>query len=169
MGTDPLNAAVTLKSLGASMAGTNCSCGPEQQLDILKEMSRVGGIYLSVKPNAGLPEMIDGRTVYRETPERFAEIRWNVNTGPGLSAAAAAPEHIKAISAALKAWSPPAEMWQEYRIRRVKAVTNKAITGDAATGNAATEMNARSVASKPGGREYWKYGEESGYGRRGNG
>ena len=47
MGTDPFNAVVILKSLGASMAGTNCSCGPEQQLDILKEMSRVGGFTLA--------------------------------------------------------------------------------------------------------------------------
>jgi methionine synthase I (cobalamin-dependent) len=150
MGTDPFNAAVTLKSLGASMAGTNCSCGPEQQLDILKEMSRVGGIYLSVKPNAGLPEMVDGRTVYRETPERFAEISLEyVKYGAKLigGCCGTTPEHIKAISAALKGLEPTGRVVARNIGRKAheNPVKAKAITGDAATGNASTG----NVASKP--------------------
>jgi methionine synthase I (cobalamin-dependent) len=155
MGTDPFNAVVILKSLGASMAGTNCSCGPGQQLDILKEMSRVGGIYLSVKPNAGLPEMIDGRTVYRETPERFAEISLEyVKYGARLigGCCGTTPEHIKAISAALKGLEPAGRVVAGNIgcKARKNPVTNKAITGDAATGNAATgNESTGNVASKP--------------------
>lgn len=73
MGTDPYTAVVVLKSLGADMIGTNCSFGPEHMLEIVPKMSEVGGIYLSVKPNAGLPEIVDDKVIYKESPQKFAE------------------------------------------------------------------------------------------------
>ena len=73
MGTDPYVAAVVLKSLGADLAGTNCSFGPEHMLDIVKMMYEAGGGNLSVKPNAGIPQMIGGCVRYEETAEHFAE------------------------------------------------------------------------------------------------
>lgn len=72
MGSDPYTAGMILKSLGASMIGTNCSFGPEAMVSIVEAMSNVGGAYLSVKPNAGLPDVVGGCTVYKETAERFA-------------------------------------------------------------------------------------------------
>ncbi len=74
MGTDPYVAALVLKSIGADMAGTNCSFGPEHMTGIVKKLQEAGGGYLSAKPNAGLPQIIDGKTVYEETPEHFAEL-----------------------------------------------------------------------------------------------
>lgn len=74
MGTDPYVAALVLKSIGADMAGTNCSFGPEHMTGIVKKLQEAGGGYLSAKPNAGLPQVIDGKTVYEETPEHFAEL-----------------------------------------------------------------------------------------------
>lgn len=79
MGTDPYNAAVILSSLGADMVGANCSLGPEHMLNIVKSMSQAG-VPLSVKPNAGLPKMVDGCTVFDATPKDFADL---------------APEYIK--------------------------------------------------------------------------
>jgi len=73
MGTDPYTAAVILKSLGADMIGTNCSLGPKHLLEIVKIMCKVGDTPICVKPNAGLPEMVDDRVVYNETPESFAD------------------------------------------------------------------------------------------------
>ncbi|NLC68451.1 MAG: homocysteine methyltransferase [Clostridiaceae bacterium] len=72
MGTDPQTAVVILKTLGADMVGTNCSFGAKYMLEIVKKMHEAGGGYLSVKPNAGLPEIVDGVAVYRETDEEFA-------------------------------------------------------------------------------------------------
>jgi len=72
MGTDPETAVLILKSLGADMLGTNCSFGPEFMLDIVKKMYQAGAGYISVKPNAGLPEILDGEPVYKATAERFA-------------------------------------------------------------------------------------------------
>jgi 5-methyltetrahydrofolate--homocysteine methyltransferase len=105
MGTDPYTAGVVLKSLGADMIGTNCSFGPEHMLDIIKKMGEVGGIYLSAKPNAGLPELIDGKTVYNESIEDFTEaskefIKHNVRLLGGCCGTT--PEFIKEIKASLK-------------------------------------------------------------------
>ncbi|MCX7745545.1 MAG: homocysteine S-methyltransferase family protein [Clostridia bacterium] len=100
MGTNPYVAAVVLKALGADMIGTNCSLGPEQLLDIIKKMSEVGGIHLSVKPNAGLPELVNGETVFKESPEKFAAltkefVKYGVRLIGGCCGTT--PEFIKAI------------------------------------------------------------------------
>ncbi|HBN84450.1 MAG TPA: homocysteine methyltransferase [Clostridiales bacterium] len=71
MGTSPYNVALILKSLGCEVIGTNCSFGPEHMLDIIKEMSCVGGP-LSVKPNAGIPRLEQNHAVYDQSPADFA-------------------------------------------------------------------------------------------------
>jgi 5-methyltetrahydrofolate--homocysteine methyltransferase len=100
MGTQPFLAGLILKSLGAFMIGANCSFGPGQMLEILKVMSDVPGISLSVKPNAGIPEVIDGNVVYNETPENFAAYTGEfLNLGVRLigGCCGTTPEFIKAI------------------------------------------------------------------------
>jgi len=100
MGTDPYVAVAVLKSLGADMVGSNCSFGPSHMLDIVKKMSELGGIFLSVKPNAGLPEIIDGKVFYSESPEEFAEMSKEfVGYGARLvgGCCGTTPEFIKAI------------------------------------------------------------------------
>jgi 5-methyltetrahydrofolate--homocysteine methyltransferase len=100
MGTDPYVAAAVLKSLGADMVGVNCSFGPTHMLDIVKKMSEVGGIFLTVKPNAGLPEVVDEKVFYSESPEEFAEISIKfVEYGARLvgGCCGTTPEFIKAI------------------------------------------------------------------------
>lgn len=100
MGTDPVTAGIVLKSLGADMIGSNCSFGPEHMLEVARKMYEVGGISLSVKPNAGLPEIVDGKTLYKESPEKFAElskefVKYNVRLIGGCCGTT--PEFIKSI------------------------------------------------------------------------
>ena len=100
MGTDPETAVVILKSLGAGMVGTNCSFGPELMLGIVKQMYSAGAGYLSVKPNAGLPEIVDDIPVYCETPNKFAEaaaqyIKYDARLIGGCCGTT--PEYIQAI------------------------------------------------------------------------
>ena len=100
MGTDPFTAAIVLKSLGADIIGANCSFGPEHQLDIIKKM-QPAGIILSVKPNAGLPEMVDGSVIYKESPENFAKLTKEfIKCGVRLigGCCGTTPEFIRAIS-----------------------------------------------------------------------
>jgi len=104
MGTDPYIAALILKSIGADMAGTNCSFGPGHMAGIVEKLNEAGGGYLSVKPNAGLPQMIDGKTVYEETPEHFAELAVQfAGYGARLigGCCGTTPEFIKALKAKL--------------------------------------------------------------------
>ena len=72
LGTDAAAAAVTLSDLGASAVGVNCSLGPETLLPIVDTVLQYAGVPVLVQPNAGLPAMRDGKTVYDVTPEDFA-------------------------------------------------------------------------------------------------
>ena len=103
-GTDPQTAVVVLQSLGADVVGVNCSTGPEQMVTILEQMREVAEVPLMAKPNAGMPELVDGETIYAMTPEEFA------NAGKLLIAAGAhvvggccgtTPEHIRELKKAV--------------------------------------------------------------------
>ncbi|MBN1624094.1 MAG: homocysteine S-methyltransferase family protein [Clostridia bacterium] len=71
MGTKAWNAAHILLKAGADMIGANCSFGPGHMFDIVKDMAMTG-TYISVKPNAGLPEVVDGKTIYNQCSADFA-------------------------------------------------------------------------------------------------
>lgn len=104
-GTPPEAAVVVLQSLGVDVIGINCSTGPMEMIELVKIMAEYATIPILAKPNAGLPELVDGETVYRMTPEEFAE------AGAALVEAGAAivggccgttPEHIAALTAKVK-------------------------------------------------------------------
>lgn len=73
MGTDPLSAVVALEGLGIDALGVNCSLGPKELMPIVDEILKYSHIPVMVQGNAGLPEMCCGETVYRITPEEFAD------------------------------------------------------------------------------------------------
>ena len=72
-GTDVLAALLTLQAMGASAFGLNCSAGPEQMLPQLQRLGEYAAVPLIAKPNAGLPETVDGKTVYRLSPQGLAQ------------------------------------------------------------------------------------------------
>lgn len=109
-GTDAKTAMVVLQSLGADAVGLNCSTGPMEMLSAVKEMREVANIPVLAKPNAGLPQLEGGVTVYRMTPEEFAA------AGAALVAAGASivggccgttPAHIRALADAVKGIQAP--------------------------------------------------------------
>ena len=64
-GTDPMTAMLVLQALGADVVGTNCSTGPDQMCEVVRQMKQVAKIPVLAKPNAGLPKLdSEGRTVY---------------------------------------------------------------------------------------------------------
>lgn len=104
-GTPPETAVVVLQSLGVDAIGINCSTGPMEMVEPVKKMAEYATIPIIAKPNAGLPELEGRKTVYRMTPEEFAE------AGAALVEAGAAivggccgttAAHIQALSAAVK-------------------------------------------------------------------
>ncbi len=63
-----------LEGLGVNALGVNCSLGPEQMLPIAQRLVNAASIPVIVNPNAGLPRVEDGKTVYDVGPEEFAGI-----------------------------------------------------------------------------------------------
>ena len=72
-GTPPETAVVVLQSLGVDAIGVNCSTGPMEMVPLVEKMAEYSTVPLIAKPNAGLPELEGKKTVYRMTPEEFAE------------------------------------------------------------------------------------------------
>lgn len=108
-GTDPETAAVVLEGLGADIIGVNCSGGPAQLLPIVEILCRATNLPVLVEPNAGLPELEKGVTVYKETPESMAEFaRRFADLGADVigSCCGSTPEHTKAIAQALAEKQP---------------------------------------------------------------
>jgi 5-methyltetrahydrofolate--homocysteine methyltransferase len=69
--TDPETAAVVLEACGASVVGMNCGLGPEQMLPLVERMASATALPLVVQPNAGLPTLVDGRTVFPGTADEM--------------------------------------------------------------------------------------------------
>ncbi|MBR5245738.1 MAG: homocysteine S-methyltransferase family protein [Clostridia bacterium] len=99
-GADIKTAIVTLEGLGVNAIGLNCGLGPDQMLDLLKEMTKYSSTPIFIQPNAGLPVSINGETVYNVTPEEFAEKQLKIleNGACALGGCCGTnPMHIKAM------------------------------------------------------------------------
>lgn len=71
MGITPEQAAQGLAAAGADVIGSNCGQGIAGFVNICRRMRAATDRPVWIKANAGLPELIDGRTAYRATPESF--------------------------------------------------------------------------------------------------
>ena len=112
-GTDVTAALVVLQGMGVTAFGLNCSTGPEEMLKQLRRLREYAEIPLICKPNAGLPEMVDGKTVYRTGPETFAAlVPQMAGCGVGLfgGCCGTTMEHIRALRQAVDgiSFNPPA-------------------------------------------------------------
>jgi methionine synthase I (cobalamin-dependent)/5,10-methylenetetrahydrofolate reductase len=81
-GPDPEVAARTMDGWGADAIGVNCSNGPNVVMEVLERMAKVTRKPLVASPNAGMPQVVEGRTIYLAGPEYMAEYaRRFVNKG----------------------------------------------------------------------------------------
>ncbi|HVE58094.1 MAG TPA: homocysteine S-methyltransferase family protein, partial [Pyrinomonadaceae bacterium] len=71
-GTEISAALTALEPFPIDVIGMNCGTGPKQMAESLKYLCENSPIPVSVLPNAGLPEVKDGKQHYDETPESFA-------------------------------------------------------------------------------------------------
>jgi len=72
MGTTPAEAARALAEAGADVIGSNCGNGIGAFEAICAELHNATSLPLWIKANAGMPEMLNGKVVYRTTPAEFA-------------------------------------------------------------------------------------------------
>lgn len=72
-GNSPETAALILGKMGADAVGMNCSTGPDKLLPLVGRMVEISDVPVIVKPNAGLPVLKGGKTVYDMGAEEFAK------------------------------------------------------------------------------------------------
>ncbi len=72
-GGTPESMVAMLEGLGADAVGVNCSLGPEALTPIVERYLAAASVPVLMKPNAGLPEVKDGKTVYNVLPNAFSE------------------------------------------------------------------------------------------------
>ena len=73
-GACPESMVAMLEGLNVDALGANCSLGPKQMLPIAKRLYEATSLPLIMKPNAGLPKSVDGKTVFDVEPTEFSEI-----------------------------------------------------------------------------------------------
>lgn len=71
-GADVQTAVAMLEGLGVDAIGFNCGLGPAETLPLVEEIRKYTSLPIIVQPNAGLPESVNGRTVYNVSPDDFA-------------------------------------------------------------------------------------------------
>ena len=72
-GADPAAMVAMLEGMGADAIGVNCSLGPKALAGVVEEYLKYASVPVLLKPNAGLPRSVDGKTVFDVLPEEFAE------------------------------------------------------------------------------------------------
>jgi 5-methyltetrahydrofolate--homocysteine methyltransferase len=106
MGVSPELMVSSMKEAGADIIGSNCGNGIENMIGIVKAI-RVADttIPVMIQANAGVPELMYGRTVFRESPEMMASfVPELVEAGASIigGCCGTTPEHIKAIGRVLR-------------------------------------------------------------------
>ncbi len=113
-GASPEAMALMLEAMGADAIGANCSLGPKQLAPVIRRLLECASVPIAVKPNAGLPKVIDGKTVYDTLPDEFAEELYTLmKNGASLigGCCGTTPEYIKALTYKTKGvpHTPPTE------------------------------------------------------------
>ena len=103
-GSFPVEVIQHLIDAGADVVGANCTVGPQRMFSIIRNVHK-GGVILAAQPAAGIPTLLNGRSIYHTTPEYLAAYAKElVESGVTLIGACcgSTPAHIRAIAEAVK-------------------------------------------------------------------
>lgn len=99
-GADVKTACAVVEGLGADVIGFNCGLGPKQMIPLVEELEKYTSTPIMVNPNAGLPESVNGETVYNVDPDEFSDLMAKI-ADLGVSylggCCGTTPAHIKAL------------------------------------------------------------------------
>ncbi len=101
-GASPAAMVALLEGLGVDALGANCSFGPDKMRPLAKELLACASVPVILNPNAGLPAVIEGKTVFSVGPEAFAtDMKALADCGVTLlgGCCGTTPEHIRAMKA----------------------------------------------------------------------
>lgn len=125
-GTDPITAITVLQAMGADAVGVNCSTGPDKMYDIIRQMKDIAHVPIIAKPNAGIPFLLEGQTVFPMEPEEFAgEMKKLVEYGAGIigGCCGSTPGHIKSLVSIVKDMPVPRVNNTHYRALTTERLT----------------------------------------------
>src|SRR5206468_5957862 len=102
LGTEIGAALATLEVFDVDAIGLNCATGPKEMNDAVRYLSVNSTKHVSVLPNAGLPQNVGGRAVYKLKPEELAQYHKHFVTDFGVrivgGCCGTTPEHLKAVA-----------------------------------------------------------------------
>ncbi len=104
MGATPEQAAGELTARGADVVGANCGVGIESSIALCRRLTAANGRPTWIKANAGLPELVGGKTVWKMTPEAFAGfVPQLIQAGASFigGCCGTSPECIRAVASAI--------------------------------------------------------------------
>ena len=106
VGADIAAVATVVQALDVPLLGLNCATGPQEMAEHVKWLGENWAGLVSVQPNAGLPELVDGETVYPLTPDQLAKWLERFIEEDGINIVGGCcgtlPEHIAALDAMLR-------------------------------------------------------------------
>ncbi len=105
MGVTPEQAAERLTAAGADVIGSNCGHGIAGMVGVCRRLRDATDRPIWIKANAGLPEIVDGQTVYRQTPDEFAAyLPALIEAGASFvgGCCGTSPEFIRAVAGAIR-------------------------------------------------------------------
>ena len=138
LGTTPAIAATTLSALGASAVGLNCSLGPTELAPLVGELAPHDRALVMAQPNAGLPRIQDGETVFDVGPNEFAQAMEAImDAGATVvgGCCGTTPDHIAALRALID-------------VRPLPAVASVSVPAHTSVASSATAVSAGSASSR---------------------
>jgi len=107
LGTDVASAIATLERLPVDAIGLNCSTGPDEMRASVKALAEKTSHYVSVLPNAGMPENVEGHAVYKLSPDLLAEALASFVSDFGVDlvggCCGTTPEHLREVVKRIRA------------------------------------------------------------------
>lgn len=108
-GASPAAMVALLEGMGVDALGANCSLGPKQLRGVVEELLEKASVPVILKPNAGLPKSVDGKTVFDVSAEDFSdEVAYLLQKGVRVvgGCCGTTPEYIKALYDRTSDFSP---------------------------------------------------------------
>lgn len=106
-GSTPESMVAMLEGLGVAAIGVNCSLGPVEMLPTVQRLCQCANVPVIVNPNAGLPKVINGKTFFDITEEKFVQAMQQIFEIPSIctkilgGCCGTTPEYIKNLNAAI--------------------------------------------------------------------
>jgi len=130
-GASPAAMVAMLEGMGADAVGCNCSLGPKALAPIVEEYLTAASVPVLLKPNAGLPHVENGRTVYDVSPADFAaEVKLLIEKGVRIAGGCCGttPDYIRALTTAAAGMQPVPLTDKERTV--VSSYTHAVVFGD---------------------------------------